>query len=111
MFKHQRSTPLLRIRPALLALLVCALACRAPIHAFGQSLRSPTSGPRLEGEFLRFWEQNDGARRLGVPLSAAIWLDGRMAQLFARARLERRTGEEAGLDSVALPDGWQQRSP
>ncbi len=111
MFKHQRSTSLIRVRPALLALLVCALACRAPTHAFGQSLRSPTSGPRLEGEFLRFWEQNDGARRLGGPLSAAIWLDGRMAQLFARARLERRTGEEAGLDSVALPDGWQQRSP
>jgi hypothetical protein len=111
MFKHQRSTPLLRVRPALLALLLCMLSNLAPAAVSAQTARPPTSGHQLEGEFLRYWEQNDGARRLGSPLSAPIWLDGRLTQLFARVRLEQRTGRSAGIDSVALLNGWQQRSP
>jgi hypothetical protein len=111
MFYCQRITSSLHVRLTLLALLVCALACRVPGAVGAQALRSSTAIHRLEGDFLRFWEQNDGARRLGPPLSAAIWLDGRRTQLFARALLERRADGAPGVDDVALPDGWQQRSP
>jgi hypothetical protein len=111
MFKHQRPTPLLRARPALLALLLCMLANLAPVAVAAQITRPPASDHQLEGAFLRYWQQNDGARRLGAPLSAAIWLDGRMTQMFARARLEQRAGQSVGIDSVALPPSWQQRVP
>jgi hypothetical protein len=111
MFKHQRSTPLFYVRPALLALLLCVLVNLTPASASGQVKRPPVSSHRLEGDFLRYWEQNDGAHRLGAPLSAPIWLDGRMTQLFAHARLERRTGQSAGVDSIALSAGWQKRTP
>src|SRR4051812_21893118 len=111
MFKHQRSTLLLRVRPALLALLVCVLANLAPAYVSGHAPIPPGSGLQLEGDFLRYWEKNDGARRLGPPLSAAIWLDGRLTQMFTRARLEQRAGQSAGVDRVALPSGWQQQVP
>src|SRR5690348_4244701 len=110
MLKQQRSISLLHVRPTLLALLVCALACLAPEYTAAQSVRLPATGHRVEGEFLRFWEQNNGASRLGAPLSAAIWLDGHVAQLFARVRLERRTGEPSGIASIALPEEWQQQA-
>jgi hypothetical protein len=111
MFKHQRSTLLLRVRPALLGLLVCMLANLAPADVSGQVPIPPAAGHQLQGDFLRYWQQNDGARRLGPPLSAAIWLDGRLTQMFARARLEQRAGQSAGVERVALPNGWQQRTP
>jgi hypothetical protein len=111
MFRHQRFTPLLRVRPALLALFVCALASLAPAHVSALAPLPPTADHQLEGDFLRYWQKNDGARRLGSPLSAAIWLDGRLTQMFARARLEQREGSPGGVDRVALPNGWQQRSP
>src|SRR5690349_7671663 len=101
MFYCQRITSSLHVRLTLLALLVCALACRVPGAVGAQALRSSTAIHRLEGDFLRFWEQNDGARRLGPPLSAAIWLDGRLTQLFARALLERRADGAPGVDDVA----------
>ncbi len=111
MFKHQRFTPLFHKHPALLALLLCALANLVPVYVSAQESLPPVSGHQLEGDFRRYWEQNDSARRLGPPLSDAIWLDGRMAQLFARARLEQRVGKLAGVESVALADGWQRRAP
>ncbi|MEP7191071.1 MAG: hypothetical protein ABI901_17915, partial [Roseiflexaceae bacterium] len=110
MVKHQRPTLLLRVRPALLGLLVCALANLAPAYVSGHAPIPPAAGHQLQGDFLRYWQQNDGARRLGQPLSAAIWLDGRLTQMFARSLLEQRAGQSAGIDRVALPNGWQQQT-
>src|SRR5689334_7037229 len=101
MTRHQQSTLLLRIRLALLALFACALACPAPLHVLGQA-RPAAPSHQLEGDFLRFWNQHDGARTLGPPLSAPIWLDGRLVQLFAHTRLEQRAADVA---SAALADG------
>src|SRR5262245_56399214 len=108
MTRHLRSTRLLRPCHALLALLVCALASLMPAHAFGEALRPPSPGHHLKGDFLRFWNQNDGARNLGPPLSAPIWLDGRVVQLFARAYLEQAAGQATAVASAGLPEGWQQ---
>ncbi|MEO7913087.1 MAG: hypothetical protein ABIV47_25845, partial [Roseiflexaceae bacterium] len=102
---------MLRVHPALLALLVCVLANLAPAYVSGQAPIPPARGHQLEGDFLRYWQENDGARRLGSPLSAAIWLDGRLTQMFARARLEQRAGRSSRVDRVALPNSWQQQSP
>jgi hypothetical protein len=111
MLKRQRSTLLLRIHPALLALLVCVLVNLAPVSVSGRAPLPPASDHQLEGDFLRYWQKNDGVRRLGLPLSAAIWLDGRLAQIFSRVRLEQRANQSAGVDRVALPNGWRQRTP
>jgi hypothetical protein len=111
MTRLQRSTPLLHWRFAALALLLCALAGLAPGHVSGQAGLPRALEHRLDGDFLQFWNQHDGARSLGQPVSAPIWLDGRVVQLFARARLERREGAVAGVASSPLPEGWQARAP
>jgi hypothetical protein len=73
MFKHQRSTALSRVHSALLVLLVAVLANLAPTYVSGQASHPPLSG-----------HQNDGARRLGPPFSAATWLDGHVTQRSPR---------------------------
>src|SRR5262245_37677201 len=73
-----------------------------PIHQF------PGTRHTLQGAFRRFWEQHDGARALGPPVSAPIQLDGRTVQFFGRARLELAA---SGVVSATLAQGWEAALP
>ncbi|HEU5098281.1 MAG TPA: hypothetical protein VFU22_04650 [Roseiflexaceae bacterium] len=110
MTRHQRPTPLLRSSFAVLALLY-ALSALAPGRVSGEASQPRAIDHRLEGDFLQFWKRHDGARTLGQPVSAPIWLDGRLVQLFARGRLERRQDEPASVAVATLPESWRQHAP
>jgi hypothetical protein len=48
----------------------------------------PASGQTVSGVFLRYWEDNGGLARFGLPRTAAFWQGGRSVQYFERARFE-----------------------
>ncbi|NOK61238.1 MAG: hypothetical protein GFH27_549305n7 [Chloroflexi bacterium AL-W] len=62
----------------------------------------------LEGEFLTFWQRNDGEQALGPPISAPLWLDGNEVQFFTNARLNLASNRVVKTD---LTDGWQTTLP
>lgn len=49
----------------------------------------PQTGQTVSGVFLRYWDENGGLARFGLPRTAAFWQGGRLVQYFERARFER----------------------
>jgi hypothetical protein len=93
----------------ILALLLPACSPNQP----EQARTFPETGHSLRGDFLRFWEQHDGAQSLGPPISDRIRLDGRETQFFAAAKLESTTrfGIATTVVSVTLAEDWRATVP
>jgi hypothetical protein len=70
----------------------------------GQPLDSryfPTTGQSVSGPFLRYWEQQGGLARFGLPRTTAFMQGGRLVQYFERARFEHHP-ELGGAQAVQL---------
>ncbi len=64
----------------------------------GNSRDFPETGQTVSGDFLTFYEENQGERLLGLPITSVLEEDGQMVQYFVNGRLEKRP---------ELPDGQQ----
>lgn len=78
------------VRIALVFLMLIGVGFSAlPAPATNQTDRVfPETGYSVQGDFLRYWEENGGLPVFGYPVSAEIWEDGRVVQYFERNRFE-----------------------
>jgi hypothetical protein len=123
--RYRRTFPLIGLLLVGLALGQCSPLAPAPEEpsltpavrldelTSGAIRQFPETIHTLQGDFLTFWERHDGPRTLGPPVSAPIWLDGRLVQFFDRARLEAELPGRSPTEvvSATLADGWRSGLP
>lgn len=94
---------------SLLIFLFFLVACTPTPPPAAVEQRFPASPYGLRAPFLAAWEQAGGLSSVGVPQSAALWLDGRRVQFFQTVRIE--TGGVAGATVFAQPSEWKTQTP
>ena len=65
----------------------------------------PETGQTVSGDFLAFYEANQGEALLGTPITAVLDEDGALVQYFVNGRLQKRPELPAGQQVVLSPLG------
>ena len=65
----------------------------------------PETGQTVSGDFLAFYEENQGERLLGTPITAVLNEDGALVQYFVNGRLEERPELPADQQVILSPLG------
>ena len=65
----------------------------------------PETGQTISGDFLAFYETNQGEVLLGTPITAVLDEDGALVQYFVNGRLQKRPELPAGQQVILSPLG------